>query len=481
MPRKRTGTLVPKPSGYFARMWITRDGVERREFVNLETKDKALAKRKMAKIQRMLDAGELIAEAKASVGECESVADFAEAWLTKRKARGVLSEPEERGYLKRYILPHLPYPLDAVRPIHVREVLDAAIATGRLRQGTISHLHRIMGRMFKSAWEDEVIKENPVLRVKVPPMREVRFERVILTDAEVERFMACPDVDLELRMLSLVSRVEGGMRTGDLVRWCWSYIDVDTFAECTIPRAKTERPQRLQIPEVLAPFLRAWWERQGSPRVGPVFPSRRGVRKGGFKAPRGNGFARRLRRGLLKAGIVRHEVHNPTATTLPVDFHSFRRAFASALAGAEVSAQHAMKLTGHSSAAVHARYVMDTPAMRLIPTRALPQVTALPVPDKPKKATRGERRSKEPDAIVESPAGDNSKRVTQNHYGIQGVDNEPTMVQGAAPVGETVTAFPLTSRMSQVQSLSRPPFSIGEQRSSRVSDSEFVSESFLGR
>ena len=58
MPRARTGSLVLKPSGYFARMWITREGVERREFVNLETADKALAKRKMAKVQRMLDAGE---------------------------------------------------------------------------------------------------------------------------------------------------------------------------------------------------------------------------------------------------------------------------------------------------------------------------------------------------------------------------------------------------------------------------------------
>jgi len=466
MPRARTGSLVLKPSGYFARMWITREGVERREFVNLETTDKALAKRKMAKIQKMLDAGEIFAEAKTIAAECESVADFAEAWLVKRKARGVASEPEERGYLKRYILPHLPYPLDVVRPVHVRGVLDAAIATGKLRHGTISHLHRIMGRMFKSAWEDEIIRENPVQRVKVPPMREVHRDRVILTDDEIERFMACQDVDLELRMLSLVSRVEGGMRTGDLCRWDWSYIDVDTFAECTIPRAKTEKPQRLQIPDMLAPFLRAWWARQGSPRVGPVFPSRRGKRKGGFKANRGNGFAHRLRRGLLRAGIVRHEVHNDTATTRRCDFHSFRRAFASALAGAEVSAQHSMKLTGHSSAAVHARYVMDTPAMRAIPVRALPQVTSLPVAEKAWRYSRAEQPSEKPDVAesqirtvlngtVEAPVGANSKCVTRNHYGIPGVDSGSEIVQGAAPLDEGDVGGPLTSRMSQVQSLSR--------------------------
>ncbi|MEO6419640.1 MAG: tyrosine-type recombinase/integrase, partial [Polyangiaceae bacterium] len=62
--------------------------------------------------------------------------------------------------------------------------------------------------------------------------------------------------------------------------------------------------------------------------------------------------------------------------TLPVDFHSFRRAFASALAEAGVNVQHAMHLTAHSDPRVHARYVMDTVAMRTIPEAALPPVAS---------------------------------------------------------------------------------------------------------
>ena len=62
MARKRTGNLVQKPSGWYARVWITREGVTRREFVCLETQDKTIAKRKLAKIVKMLAAGELVAD-----------------------------------------------------------------------------------------------------------------------------------------------------------------------------------------------------------------------------------------------------------------------------------------------------------------------------------------------------------------------------------------------------------------------------------
>ena len=105
-------------------------------------------------------------------------------------------------------------------------------------------------------------------------------------------------------MLSLVARCEGGMRTGDLHQWDWAMIDRVHFAECFIPRAKTRKPQALGIPEVLGPFLRAWWERAGKPESGPVFPVRAGKRAGQAKRP-ANSYADRLRRDLFRAGVYR--------------------------------------------------------------------------------------------------------------------------------------------------------------------------------
>jgi hypothetical protein len=57
-----------------------------------------------------------------------------------------------------------------------------------------------------------------------------------------------------------------------------------------------------------------------------------------------------------------------TATTLPVDFHSFRRAFASALAEAGVNVQQARHLFGHTSPLVQQRYVMGTRPCARSPT-----------------------------------------------------------------------------------------------------------------
>ena len=68
-----------------------------------------------------------------------------------------------------------------------------------------------------------------------------------------------------------------------------------------------------------------------------------------------------------------------TGTTMPVDFHSFRRAFNTALAEAGVNVQHAMHLASHSDAKVHSRYVMSTKAMRTIPDAALPPVPLGPL------------------------------------------------------------------------------------------------------
>src|SRR6185369_6989821 len=72
----------------------------------------------------------------------------------------------------------------------------------------------------------------------------------------------------------------------------------------------------------------------------------------------------------------RDPLYFETATTLPVDFHSFRRAFNTALAGANVNVQRAMHLAGHSDAKTHMRYVMRSPAMRAIPAEALPHLPA---------------------------------------------------------------------------------------------------------
>ena len=62
-----------------------------------------------------------------------------------------------------------------------------------------------------------------------------------------------------------------------------------------------------------------------------------------------------------------------TATTLPVDFHSTRRAYATALARVGVNDQTTMVLTGHSDSKVHRRYIESL--TRQVPASAVPQLS----------------------------------------------------------------------------------------------------------
>ena len=96
--------------------------------------------------------------------------------------------------------------------------------------------------------------------------------------------------------MATLAPCDGGMRTSDLNAWVWPHIDLDVFATCTVPRSKTAAPEVLEIPEVLRPFLLRWWEEAGKPTTGPVFPARRGRKRGSAGGLRGTSYADRLRR-----------------------------------------------------------------------------------------------------------------------------------------------------------------------------------------
>ncbi len=429
MTRARTGTLIPPDKDGLWKARVTKtheDGTVSRPLYSLGTTDKTIARRKLAQLVAALAKARGGPETDGAPVITPTVQEYAAGWLEHRKAQGVVAVADERRNLERHILPSLGHlRLGDVRSADIRAVLEEMLLKPRQRpkrhgdsnraasysQQTLTHVRGVMHRLFDAAWRAEILESNPVSRVRTPRVREVRKERVILTDAEFERLVACAEVDLELRMASIVARCEGGMRTGDLLQWDWGMINRAAFAECVVPRSKTGTPQVLAIPPVLSPFLRAWWERAGCPETGAVFPARRGKRAGDFKRMNGYTFATRLRAGLFRAGVWRLapiEVPNTspgtrsdlgreapgtklapnpgdplyfeTPVTRPVDFHSFRRAFNTALAEAGINVQTSMAVAAHSDARTHMRYVMRTTVMRTIPDAVLPRLPGfLPV------------------------------------------------------------------------------------------------------
>lgn len=318
MSRSRTGSLKLRAGGFHLRVTSDVDGKTKREWYDLDTFDPKVAEAKRARLVEALARGQ--GPSRQEVAGVGTVEDFGTAWLKERKALGVVSARDEDNNLTRHVYAIVledkrrfgDVKVTDVRPPQIRTVLMAAVAEG-LAKGTVKHIRAVMNRLFGAAWQNEVIPENPVLKAKLPKMREVKKERVVLTDEEIVQFVSFAKVDHELRVVSICARCEGGMRTGDINTWDWTMIARPSFATCVVPRSKTETPQEMAIPEPLRPVLRAWWEQHGSPASGPVFPARRGKNAGGFKAKRGISYAKRLRTALLRADVKRHVCARPAA------------------------------------------------------------------------------------------------------------------------------------------------------------------------
>ena len=367
---------------------MTVDGESVRKWFGLGTDNKAVARRKRDRlVAEQALAATLLPPGAAVLPE--KVDDFAKGWVEGRRARGIASAEYQAGFYARVWSPAIgQLELGAVRAAHVRAVLNEA-AIGKLlpkqRKGrrdapkpysrqSLSHMRATAFRLFDAAWRDELIPENPVARVRVPDVNETKKPRAVLTDAELGALVSHADVDAEIKLLVLLSRTIGGLRAGDLNIMDWTAFSPG-FGTCSFVRRKTRKknplPQTLEVPDGVRAFVAVWWERQGRPDAGPVFPVRKGKRAGGFKKHSSMSYADRLRRELLRAGVTRHELHTETATTLPVDFHSTRRAYATALARVGVNDQTAMVLTGHSDPKVHQRYV-EQASIRALPAGAVP-------------------------------------------------------------------------------------------------------------
>jgi site-specific recombinase XerC len=373
MARQRSGSIEMVGKVWYARVTIDLpDGTSERRYVCLDTSDKTRAESLKRKLVAEIAAGRVLARAKLAVRVAETVTERADAWCKSREARGVAMVDSERGYFKHHVLDRIgPMALADVRKADIRAVLDAAAAKG-LARGTVAHVRRMLVRFFNELEGDDVIPVTPMRGVKMPIMKDDKRQRTPLTDDEYSRLFACTSVDIEIKVLVLFARTLGGARACEATRLDWGMLDRETFAKCIIARGKTRAFQALIVPDMLRPFLRAWWNAAGQPETGPVFPVRRGPRKGRQRAT--SLFAPRFRRALLKAGVTRHEVHKDTAYSRRTDFHTLRREYVSALASANVNEQTAMALASHSSSAVHKRYQLAQ--INALPASALPLFNA---------------------------------------------------------------------------------------------------------
>jgi integrase len=438
---KLSGTLVERTDGsYAARIPEIEDGVRVKKTHPLGTTSRVRAKHKMARLIAELEAkGQVTADA---ATRSDTFHEAAERWHAQRERDGVKSVKTERARVRDYARPALgTLDVTKIGTLEINDVLDECKAAGKSRQ-TVAHLKMDLVNVFGMLKREGAVLTNPAEDAELPKFpKTTRQERAVLTDDELARYLAWEHPQprhrgavLERQTMACVARMFGGLRTGDLHALKWEALDAEggRFEFGWAPRQKTERPQLLEIPAMLRPILRDWWERSGRPQEGPIFATRRGKRVGKEKGK--TSHAEAFRRDLERAfGLVTwketgrdrkggplgtwepapgrqltrrdRELFQATEFTLPVDFHSWRRAYAQALADADVSIQQSLGLTGHADVATHARYLRNAGKMRRLPEAALPaldvssvQFSRPPVQNTPELASetgtyQGERAS----------------------------------------------------------------------------------------
>jgi integrase len=260
---------------------VDKDGAAVQQAYDLETRDRAVAKVKLRRLVK-LNAPALPEQAAAAI----TVSEFAEQWLGRREALGIAAASYERRFLERVWGPAIgSLPLGDVTKAQIQDVLDDA-ATGKIRpkprnaddeperysRQSVIHLRATLVRLFEAAWKDEHIPENRAAKTDVPDIEEETKARAILTDQEIGQVGAHAKVDAEIKLLLLLSRTVGGLRSGDLNALDWTAFSPG-FETCSFVRRKTRKKRpKLQRSWCLRQSGRSWT--YGTSGTGGPWPAR---------------------------------------------------------------------------------------------------------------------------------------------------------------------------------------------------------------
>lgn len=221
---------------------------------------------------------------------------------------------------------------------------------------TVNMDRSALRRALHAAVEAGLAKANVAATVR-PLTEDDSTERAPFTAAEVRAMINSDKTPDEWKGAILLA-AHTGLRLGDVVRLGRGHVEDSNLV---IRPEKTKRSRKtLSIP--LSPPAFAWI----GDRRGDFFPSLKGVKTGTLSTQ----FTRIMER----AGVPR-DITEAGDVVKRRSFHSLRHSFTSWLAEADVHADIRQKLTGHSSAGVHARYTHHGDALGRA-VELLPDLTA---------------------------------------------------------------------------------------------------------
>ncbi len=241
---------------------------------------------------------------------------------------------------------------------------------------TLRRIYGALKTLLNHAVKEQVLKESPLVNVSLerPPVEEKREElddkdaaRRLLTSDELARIRQgldlfaeekreerrnsrahgkpdLPDLDavthphwfVPFTLLALYT----GLRPGDLYSLTWQELNITFKRLVKVPEKTKDNADPAKIvmdlPAPLVDSLKPWWQQQGEPSTGWVFPSPRTGRRMASDAHR-KSWARLKRLGKLPEGL---------------HFYSFRHNFISALVADGVPLLTVARLVGHKGASM---------------------------------------------------------------------------------------------------------------------------------
>ncbi len=276
-----------------------------------------------------------------------TIAEHFQQWMAGKEARKSASTAERYGAVARFFLTSLGNkagkPITALVARDVDRFLDA-----RLKQGVAPRTAaldvKIIRTALNAARRQGLITINPAEAVELPAAKGT--ERGTFTNEQIR--MLLKEAKGEWKTLILLGYYTGA-RLSDCCAMSWEHVNL---AKGTLTYTQGKTGHKVAVP--LHPQLLAHLETlAGTDETDPhIMPGMANLKSGGR-----HGLSQTFKNIMRKAGVDCQSVKGAGVRRQSLrTFHSLRHSFTSALANAGVSEELRMKLTGHTTKAIHRGY-----------------------------------------------------------------------------------------------------------------------------
>jgi integrase len=261
-------------------------------------------------------------------------------------------------------------PVTSISSAHIESFLNARLKDG-VASKTASVDIKTLNVAFHRAERYSVILKNPVTAVELPKVES--SERDIFTPQQVAQLLNAVGYKAEWFTLILLGYFTG-QRLGDCATLQWKNVDMQKRV-IYFKQLKTGKKVQVPMTDDLEEHLQFLTEFIDSKFVCPELAQRG---SGGA-----HGLSESFGRIVKKAGIDSQKIKGKgTIHFNRLTYHSLRHSFNSAMAEAGVSQETRMRLTGHSSFDMNARYTHTGMKQLEDAVAVLPSVTTIELPKK---------------------------------------------------------------------------------------------------